>query len=322
MDRPDRGDQARHASPSPPQRLNPLEGANRTRKITRPPHPLEGAKGGSPPPHKLNPLEGVKGESSPPYNKTVLTTRATLDKHHADVASMFDGVAKRYDLMKQIMTLGAVDTWRDLVVDAVEPEPGQTILDLAAGTGTSSATFAARGAQVYPTDISTGMLAVGKQRQPHLHFVAGDATCLPYADNSFDAVTISYGLRNVEDPHQALREMLRVAKPGGRVVICEFSYPTWAPFRHVYTKYLLAAIPAMARLASSNRQAYDYLAESILTWPDQPHLADMMTETGWQAVAWRNICGGVVALHRGWKGSVSPRSGDHHGDPGEGDGLR
>ena len=265
MDRPDRGDQARHASPSPPQRLNPLEGANRTRKITRPPHPLEGAKGGgSPPPHKLNPLEGVKGESSPPYNKTVLTTRATLDKHHADVASMFDGVAKRYDLMNQIMTLGAVDTWRDLVVDAVEPEPGQTILDLAAGTGTSSATFAARGAQVYPTDISTGMLAVGKQRQPHLHFVAGDATCLPYADNSFDAVTISYGLRNVEDPHQALREMLRVAKPGGRVVICEFSYPTWAPFRHVYTKYLLAAIPAMARLASSNRQAYDYLAESIM----------------------------------------------------------
>ena len=128
MDRPDRGDQARHASPSPPQRLNPLEGANRTRKITRPPHPLEGAKGGSPPPHKLNPLEGVKGESSPPYNKTVLTTRATLDKHHADVASMFDGVAKRYDLMNQIMTLGAVDTWRVLVVDAVEPEPGQTIL--------------------------------------------------------------------------------------------------------------------------------------------------------------------------------------------------
>ncbi|MES8130718.1 class I SAM-dependent methyltransferase, partial [Cutibacterium acnes] len=126
---------------------------------------------------------------------------------------------------------------------------------------------------------------------------------LPYADNSFDAVTISYGLRNVEDPQKALREMLRVTKPGGRVVICEFSYPTWAPFRHVYTKYLLAAIPAMAKLASSNRDAYDYLAESILAWPDQPHLADMMAEAGWQAIAWRNVCGGVVALHRGWKGS-------------------
>lgn len=246
---------------------------------------------------------GQGGVASPLTIKPVLTTRATLDKHHTDVASMFDEVAKRYDLMNQIMTLGAIDTWRDLVVAAVEPEPGQTILDLAAGTGTSSATFAARGAQVYPTDISTGMLAVGKQRQPHLHFVAGDATCLPYADNSFDAVTISYGLRNVEDPQKALREMLRVTKPGGRVVICEFSYPTWAPFRHVYTKYLLAAIPAMAKLASSNRDAYDYLAESILAWPDQPHLADMMAEAGWQAIAWRNVCGGGVALHRGWKGS-------------------
>ena len=120
---------------------------------------------------------GQGGVASPLTIKPVLTTRATLDKHHTDVASMFDGVAKRYDLMNQIMTLGAIDTWRDLVVAAVEPEPGQTILDLAAGTGTSSATFAARGAQVYPTDISTGMLAVGKQRQPHLHFVAGDATC-------------------------------------------------------------------------------------------------------------------------------------------------
>jgi len=301
MDQPGGGGQGNTQDPPPHSR-----GPKGTREITRPP----------------NPPEGVKGESSPPYNNTVLTTRAPLDKHPADVASMFDGVAKRYDLMNQIMTLGAIDTWRDLVVAAVEPEHGQTILDLAAGTGTSSATFAARGAQVYPTAISTGMLAVGKHRQPHLHFVAGDATCLPYADNSFDAVTISYGLRNVEDPHQALREMLRVTKPGGRVVICEFSYPTWAPFRHVYTKYLLAAIPAMARLASSNRQAYDYLAESILTWPDQPHLADMMTETGWQAVAWRNICGGGVALHRGGTGRVSPRAGDHHGDPGEGDGLR
>lgn len=239
----------------------------------------------------------------------MLTTRATLDKHHADVASMFDGVARRYDVMNQIMTLGAVDRWRELVVEAVEPAPGQVILDLAAGTGTSSATFAERGAEVYPTDISTGMLAVGKQRQPSLHFVAGDATRLPYADNVFDAVTISYGLRNVEDTRAALTEMLRVTRPGGRVVICEFSTPTWPPFRHVYTAYLLRAIPAMARLASSNRAAYDYLAESIMAWPDQAHLADLMASVGWQAVAWRNISGGTVALHRGWKGSDTTSGG-------------
>nr|WP_245935268.1 demethylmenaquinone methyltransferase [Acidipropionibacterium virtanenii] len=231
----------------------------------------------------------------------VLTTRATLDKHRADVASMFDGVAQRYDVMNSIMTLGAVDRWRDLVVDAVEPAPGQVILDLAAGTGTSSATFAARGAEVYPTDISMGMLQVGHQRQPGLHFVAGDATRLPYADDSFDAVTISYGLRNVENTSAALAEMLRVTRPGGRLVVCEFSTPTWAPFRRVYKDYLLGAIPAMARLASSNRDAYDYLAESILAWPDQQRLADLMSDAGWRAVAWRNISGGVVALHRAWK---------------------
>ncbi|AFV90421.1 demethylmenaquinone methyltransferase [Acidipropionibacterium acidipropionici] len=231
----------------------------------------------------------------------MLTTRATLDKHRADVASMFDGVAQRYDVMNSIMTLGAVDRWRDLVVDAVEPAPGQVILDLAAGTGTSSATFAARGADVYPTDISMGMLQVGHRRQPELHFVAGDATRLPYADDSFDAVTISYGLRNVEDTSAALSEMLRVTRPGGRLVVCEFSTPTWGPFRRVYKDYLLGAIPAMARLASSNRDAYDYLAESILAWPDQQHLADLMAGAGWQAVAWRNISGGVVALHRAWK---------------------
>ncbi|WP_130866148.1 demethylmenaquinone methyltransferase [Acidipropionibacterium timonense] len=231
----------------------------------------------------------------------MLTTRATLDKRRADVASMFDGVARRYDLMNSLMTLGAVDRWRQYVVDAVEPAPGQRILDLAAGTGTSSATFAVHGAEVYPTDISLGMLEVGHQRQPDLHFVAGDATALPYADDTFDAVTISYGLRNVEDTRAALTEMLRVTRPGGRVVVCEFSTPTWGPFRHVYKDYLLAAIPAMARMASSNRDAYDYLAESILAWPDQDHLAALMTECGWRAVAWRNIAGGVLALHRAWK---------------------
>ena len=216
---------------------------------------------------------------------------------------MFDGVARRYDLMNDVMTFGLQRQWRHDVVEAVAPRPGQLVLDLAGGTGTSAASFAVEGAQVFPTDLSLGMLRVGRERQPSLQFVAGDALQLPYADDTFDTVTISYGLRNVERTLDALIEMRRVTKPGGRVVICEFSYPTWAPFRHVYTKYLLAAIPAMAKLASSNRDAYDYLAESILAWPDQPHLADMMAEAGWQAIAWRNVCGGVVALHRGWKGS-------------------
>lgn len=229
----------------------------------------------------------------------VFETRATLAKRRADVASMFDGVAKRYDLMNDVMTLGVQRQWRKDVVEAVDPKPGQRILDLAAGTGSSSATFAAEGAQVFPTDISLGMLGVGRERQPHLQFVAGDALELPYADGVFDCVTISYGLRNVEDTLAALMEMRRVTRPGGQVVICEFSTPTLAPLRYFYKEWMTRIIPAMSAL-SSNSAAYDYLAESILGWHDQQALADLMDEAGWKAVGWKNLSQGMVALHRGW----------------------
>ena len=211
---------------------------------------------------------------------------------------MFDRVAARYDLANDVLSLGQDRAWRRLTVHAVRPRPGQLILDLAAGTGTSSEPFAAAGAIVVPTDLSIGMLQVGRQRRPGLSFVAGDALQLPYADASFDAVTISFGLRNVEDTSTALREMLRVTRPGGALVICEFSTPTWPPFRAVYANYLVAAIPRLASLVSSNPAAYQYLAESIQAWPDQPTLAEAIGEAGWRSVEWRNLSGGIVALHR------------------------
>ncbi len=211
---------------------------------------------------------------------------------------MFDRVAARYDLANDVLSLGQDRAWRKLVVEAVRPRPGQLVLDLAAGTGTSSEPFAHAGATVVPTDLSLGMLQVGKARIPDLSFVAADALQLPYADASFDAVTISFGLRNVEDTAAALEEMRRVTKPGGTLVVCEFSTPTWRVFRAVYANYLVAAIPKIASLVSSNPVAYEYLAESIQAWPDQRALADLIGAAGWRRVEWRNLSGGVVALHR------------------------
>lgn len=211
---------------------------------------------------------------------------------------MFDRVAARYDLANDVLSLGQDRAWRRLVVDAVRPRAGQLILDLAAGTGTSSEPFRTAGALVFPTDLSFGMLQVGKQRSPALSFVAGDALQLPYADASFDAVTISFGLRNVEDTDSALAEMRRVTKQGGALVVCEFSTPLWTPFRVLYSNYLVAAIPKIAGVVSSNAPAYEYLAESIQAWPDQASLADVIARAGWRAVEWRNLSGGIVALHR------------------------
>lgn len=227
--------------------------------------------------------------------------RAELDKAPSEVAAMFDRVAARYDLVNDLLALGQTRLWRAMTVNAVDPKPGERILDLAAGTGTSSAPFAKRGAHVVPCDFSLGMLAVGKQRLPHLDFVAGDALNLPFQDGVFDAVTISFGLRNVQDTDRALREMLRVTRPGGRIVICEFSAPVWGPFRTLYTEYLMKALPAIARKTSSNPAAYVYLAESIRAWPDQRGLADIIKAAGWSQVQWRNATGGIVAIHRATK---------------------
>lgn len=225
-------------------------------------------------------------------------SRASLEKNPAEVASMFDGIARHYDLTNDLISLGQDRRWRRLTVEAVAAMPGERVLDLAAGTGTSSEPFADGGAYVVPSDFSFGMLQVGKRRRPDLPFVAGDATRLPFADDSFDAVTISFGLRNVVDTSAALREMLRVVRPGGRVVICEFSTPTWGPFRTLYQEYLMRALPPVAGAITKDRGSYDYLAESIRAWPTQVELARLMLGAGWSQVAYRNVTGGVVALHR------------------------
>jgi demethylmenaquinone methyltransferase/2-methoxy-6-polyprenyl-1,4-benzoquinol methylase len=225
--------------------------------------------------------------------------RASLEKQPHEVAAMFDAVARRYDLTNDVLSLGQDRRWRRRTVAAVAPRPGETVLDLAAGTGTSSAPFAAAGARVVPCDFSLGMLTAGKARRPDLPFVAGDALRLPFADASFDAVTVSFGLRNVAGTRDALAEMLRVTRPGGRIVVCEFSSPTWPPFRVLYTEYLVRALPAIARVVSSDPESYEYLADSIRAWPDQVGLARLLREAGWTHVAYRNLSGGIVALHRG-----------------------
>ena len=224
--------------------------------------------------------------------------RADLDKQPSDVRRMFDTVAKRYDVTNDVLSLGQDRRWRHEVIDAVAPVPGERILDLAAGTGTSSEPFHDRGATVVPCDFSLGMLRVGKQSRPHLPFTAGDGTRLPFADASFDAVTISFGLRNIVDPLRGLEELRRVTRPGGRLVVCEFSHPTNGAFRGVYLNYLMRALPAIARGVSSAPDAYVYLAESIRAWPDQRGLADLIAEAGWTRPEWRNLSGGIVALHR------------------------
>ncbi len=211
---------------------------------------------------------------------------------------MFDAVAKRYDVTNDILSLWQDRAWRVATRRAVAAEPGMRVLDLAAGTGTSSEAYADAGVAVVPCDFSTGMVGVGKRRRPDLSFVAGDATRLPFADESFDVVTISFGLRNVVDTDLALREMRRVTRPGGRLVICEFSRPTFAPFRVLYSFYLTQVLPRVARLVSSNTDAYGYLAESITDWPDQRGLAALVEGAGWRSVGYRNLSGGIVALHR------------------------
>ncbi|MEI2717550.1 MAG: demethylmenaquinone methyltransferase [Candidatus Nanopelagicales bacterium] len=225
-------------------------------------------------------------------------TRADLDKDPRAVAAMFDGVARRYDITNDVLSFGQTARWRHQVTDALQPLAGAIVLDLAAGTGTSSTPLIAGGARVVSCDFSIGMLQQGRRRYPAQTFVAGDALALPFADNSFDAVTISFGLRNLTDSKQGLREMARVTKPGGSLIVCEFSTPTWAPFRTLYLEYLMKALPAVAGTTSSNPEAYVYLADSIRAWPDQRQLAEVIAASGWRDVRYRNLSGGIVALHR------------------------
>ena len=226
-------------------------------------------------------------------------SRADLEKQPYDVATMFDGIAKRYDLMNDVAALGQVGMWRELMVEALEVSPGDMVLDLAAGTGTSSAAISGAGARVVAADFSLGMMTEGRRRGAPVPFVGADAQQLPFATDSFDAAVISFGLRNVQDPQAGLAEMVRVVRPGGRVVVCEFSTPTWAPLRTVYEKYLLRALPAVASRIATTVDAYEYLAESILEWPDQESLRRWFLDAGLERTQYRNLTGGIVALHRG-----------------------
>jgi demethylmenaquinone methyltransferase/2-methoxy-6-polyprenyl-1,4-benzoquinol methylase len=227
-------------------------------------------------------------------------SRASLDKHPAEVAAMFNDVAARYDVTNAVLSLGLDRTWRRATASALELRPGDRVLDVAAGTATSSAAFARSGAHVVGCDFSLGMLRAAR-RYDGVELVAGDALHLPFADDAFDAVTMSFGLRNTADPDAALRELRRVARPGARLVVCEFSSPTWPPFRNLYVEYLMRLLPAVAARVSSDPSAYVYLAESIRAWPGQAELARRIASAGWEGAAWRNLTGGIVALHRATK---------------------
>ena len=234
--------------------------------------------------------------------------KASLDKRPSDVRAMFDAVAERYDLLNDVLSLGQVRLWRRVVAQAVAAGPGERVLDLAAGTGTSSRTFTTTGAYCIACDFSLGMLQVGARRAAGgrrrggpapgpVRFAAGDALALPFRDRAFDAVTSSFGLRNVADPDAALAEMLRVTRPGGRLVICEFGHLPAARLDAWYGRYLSAALPAVARRLSPAGDAYEYLAESIKDWPRPAELAGRMGAAGWSAIRWRNLTLGVVTVH-------------------------
>ena len=234
-------------------------------------------------------------------------SRATLDKQPHEVAEMFDGVSRRYDLTNTVLSAGLDRGWRRQTRRTVDAGKGQWVLDLAAGTGVSTEELSTTGARAVACDFSFGMLAAGHKKgaRRQLPFIAGDALHLPFADESFDAVTISFGLRNVADVGLALREMARVTRPGGRLVVCEFSQPTFAPFRWVYLNYLMRLLPWIARRVATNSDAYVYLAESIRGWPEQAVLAREITAAGWRTARWRNLTGGIVALHRASKPVVA-----------------
>jgi demethylmenaquinone methyltransferase/2-methoxy-6-polyprenyl-1,4-benzoquinol methylase len=228
-------------------------------------------------------------------------SRADLGKEPNEVSAMFDGVARRYDLLNDLLSLGRTKAWRKVATQVIAPKPGMRILDIAAGTGSSSRPLADAGADVIPLDFSKGMLDAGRKRHPDLAFTQGDALALNFKENEFDVTTISFGLRNTSDTSKALRESFRVLKSGGRIVVVEFSQPTNKIFRTIYLRYLMRALPAVARKVSSNPGAYVYLAESILAWPNQSGLAELIKAAGFGNVQWKNLTFGIVAIHTGVK---------------------
>ena len=218
---------------------------------------------------------------------------------------MFDGVAKNYDKANDLLSLGSARIWRKKVAKLVNSKPGQTILDLAAGTGSSSVVFLREGVKVVAADFSKGMLEEGRKRHPELEFVFADAADLPFSDQEFDTVTISFGIRNVERTEVALAEMLRVLKPGGKLVVCEFSRIPNKLLDSLYRFYLKNILPTLSALVSKTPEAYSYLAESIDAWPSQQELVKIIESSGFESVSYLNQTFGIVAIHSGFKPKVA-----------------
>lgn len=226
------------------------------------------------------------------------------------VAGVFHSVADKYDVMNDVMSFGVHRLWKRLTIDAAGAKQGSKVLDLAGGTGDLASKFArivGQTGKVVLSDINASMLENGRKRLTDLgiagniEYVQANAECLPFAANSFDIVTIAFGLRNVTDKDAALRSIFRVLKPGGRLLVLEFSKPVLPGLAPIYDQYSFKFLPMMGKFIANDAESYRYLAESIRMHPDQETLKQMMSTAGFERVTYTNMTGGIVALHKGFK---------------------
>ena len=231
------------------------------------------------------------------------------DEKAGMVRSLFSDVANKYDIMNDVMSVGIHRVWKEAMMDWLAPRPGQKLLDVAGGTGDISFKFLKRAGHGHATvlDLTEPMLVEGRKRaeadkmQDSLDWVVGDAMALPFADNTFDVYTISFGIRNVTRPQEALAEAYRVLKPGGRLMVLEFSQLPVDGMQKLYDLYSFNVIPRMGQMIAGDRDSYQYLVESIRNFPDQETFLTMVKDAGFENAKYRNLSMGIAALHSGWK---------------------